>query len=268
MGPNMELHAEESGGKTKAVLIAVIVLIFLIAIGAGWYYLYLRPATPEAIPATTPEATTTVVALPPAPVAPAAHTSFFITPADVITGQNIEATATPAMINTLLFTVGSNTIKNTSSTSGMIDIELANLPATDPPYAKFSDYFSRLLPELTAPELAAIFQDDFTTFVYYDNNGIWPGYIAKLNPDASIVPAQELVARLETASSSLKNLFATTPGVISVAGFKDGSVKNRYITFKKAGASVDYGWYNNYFVIGTSFDGFKAALQRLGVTTP
>ncbi|MBI3114786.1 MAG: hypothetical protein HYZ07_02390 [Candidatus Harrisonbacteria bacterium] len=130
--------------------------------------------------------------------------------------------------------------------------------------APFSAFFNTLVPDITAQEIADVLEDDFTGFLYYDEQGVWPGYVAALKPTAIPSDAQATFAKLESADITV--LYLEDVGV--KGEFKSGQlsgVPTRYATFQKPGASFNYGIFGNYLVLSTSFDGLKVALPFLGL---
>ncbi|MBI5147907.1 MAG: hypothetical protein HZA37_02040 [Parcubacteria group bacterium] len=126
-----------------------------------------------------------------------------------------------------------------------------------------SDLFSVLVPELN---LKNSFGDDYTAAVYYDESGAWPVYILKLKTGVLVAEAQLAVSRLES-SLNLKNLFVADPGAMSQEGFKNGKIgdrQTRYAAFSAKGAAVNYGWFGDYVIVGSSYPAFKEAARRTG----
>lgn len=108
------------------------------------------------------------------------------------------------------------------------------------------------------------FNSDFTYFVYKDKNGYWPGYILELKPGKNWLFLRSDTLVLE-ASPKLANLFLVDPGNIQ-GTFADGVVSGqpvRAAVFTKPGAVLTYGWFRGYFIVGTSQDGLKRALEHL-----
>ena len=122
-------------------------------------------------------------------------------------------------------------------------------------------------PELDQAVIGANFDKDMTTFIYKDANGSRPGYIFKLKDPANLATVSATIKGIES-SSNLPNLFLTPPGA-AVGVFKDsiavGDSNARYINYSSIGSSFNYAWFNNYLVVGTSFNGFKEALKLLGL---
>ena len=123
---------------------------------------------------------------------------------------------------------------------------------------------SLLIPEYSSDVLNANLEEDFTTALFYDANGVWPVYVFKAKDGADLAALQIEIKKME-ASANLNNLFVIDPGN-KVGAFKDGPVNNnpiRYIKFSKAGAFIDYGWMGDKFIISTSYEGIKKALSNL-----
>jgi len=110
------------------------------------------------------------------------------------------------------------------------------------------------------------FADDFTAYLHYDQNGVWPGYILKVNSAIRLDELKAALVRLEAAD--LSNLYLGNPG--DKSAFKDGSLfgqfPTRYAAFSVKGASFNYAVVRDYLVLSTSYDGLKAAARLLGIS--
>ncbi|MBI4992434.1 MAG: hypothetical protein HZB99_04420 [Candidatus Harrisonbacteria bacterium] len=123
---------------------------------------------------------------------------------------------------------------------------------------------SLLLPELTPGIVASNFDEDFTTALYYDANGIWPAYILRLRLGTNQSEVQAVISSLES-SPNLVNLFLTSPGT-PAAGFKEGQANGattRYLTYPKKGAGLNFAWSGDKLIISTSYNGLKKILSSL-----
>ncbi|MEK9194409.1 MAG: hypothetical protein AAB884_01215, partial [Patescibacteria group bacterium] len=113
------------------------------------------------------------------------------------------------------------------------------------------------------------FEIDFTFFTYANNQGTWPGFVAKLNNtnlfgDINLAEVQKEISSHFEQSTSLTNLFLVDPG--KPGSWQSGNVSgvaNRYLSFSQSGASLNYGWIGNVLVISASYDGFKEVVRRL-----
>ncbi len=129
---------------------------------------------------------------------------------------------------------------------------------------KFSQYLNALLPDVSVTDIASVAEEDFTGFLYYDDKGIWPGYVVKIKNGANSTQIANWVTKFENADVS--KLYVSDPG--SMDSFKDGPYKNapvRYVKFTKPGASLNYGIFGETLVIATSFNALKAAVAALGL---
>lgn len=210
--------------------------------------------TEEELASTTPETPPLVVLKP--------HTSLLsANPADIMLNLHIGETVTLTLLRDALVAEAGN--KPTAETS-LKEVSLSN----ESGQLVFSDTLALLLPELTSAELTPLFQEDFTSVIFYDKDGAWFGLIAQLNDGADVASAKTLMARLES-STGLANLYLQNPGAKSGTSFKDGKANNlttRYVSFSTTGASLNYGWTSdNLFVLSTSYNGIKAMLTKLGV---
>ncbi len=127
-----------------------------------------------------------------------------------------------------------------------------------------------LLSTVLPPEsINSIFTEDFTAYAYYDGSNVWPGYVFLLNDGEDKAAAEKTVAEWIEKNTNLENLYINAPGARDKDGFRDGSVgaiATRYLPFAEKGASLNYGWLNNYLIIGTSFNGFQSGVNLLKST--
>ncbi len=239
----------------KIVLVALGAII--IAGGVGVVsYLYVYPrlfpaAEPVAEQPSAPKPAEPVVT-PPAPKV--VHKSFLTITADLTEEAKISAVNLGSVSDALKQAAADKRAPGT----------LKEIVFTEPAgFVVSSDLFSALLPELN---LKSFFEDDYTAGVYYDEAGAWPFYVLKLKTGVLIPEAQLAVSRLET-SLNLKNLFAADPGVMGLDGFKNGKIgdrQTRYAAFSGKGAAVNYGWFGDYVIVGSSYPAFKEAARRTG----
>lgn len=126
-----------------------------------------------------------------------------------------------------------------------------------------------LLPEAKTNGLDGIlttgFDPVFSAYIYYDDRGAWPGYIAKINPAAQIDSAT-LASRVQAIeASSYKNLFLSDAG--KPEAFRTGQARDKYIDrfvpLAKDGALFSYGIFGDYLIINTSNNGLVKALDLL-----
>jgi len=123
----------------------------------------------------------------------------------------------------------------------------------------FPELLRRFLPFFDKDFLSRTFNDDFTAFRYYDADGSWPGYVAKIKDFQVLAPA--IAPILENYAGKFY------PSEENLGKFKDGfvfGVKTRYAVSSKPGVSFNYGLFKDYLVISTNFEGFKLALKLLG----
>lgn len=133
------------------------------------------------------------------------------------------------------------------------------------------DFLSTVFPQLDKTVVASNLEKDFTAFIYRDANGSWPGYVFKLSETGAVGSISEPIKTSIESSTSLSGLFLVNPGKQGPAGFKDGlkvgGSTARYVSFASTGASLNYGWFGNYLIISTSFNGFKESLKALGLSS-
>lgn len=257
---------EVKSGKTIFWLIILIIIV-----GIGWItYQYGLPAyraitetqpAPEAIPQpTAPQPETADLGATPPPPAPAPAT----TPLGgaLATLVKIETDGTAASITAGL---AAETKKGGITSDTMQEVSIMNNGAR----MSFDTVMNALLPEATTNGLAGIFtagfDPNFSAYIFYDDRGAWPGYVAKINP-ASQIDTVTLMSRLQAfETSSYQNLFLTNPG--ESYGFKTGQARGKYIDrfvpLATPGALFNYGIFGDYLIINTSNNGLVKALDLL-----
>jgi hypothetical protein len=259
----------------KPVLFAAGGLIILAGLGfAGYYLVYpllFGESTTTPLVAVEPQ-TSNQSSQPPATTTtpetsgseqtqvfiPQPHYSFFTVPAEKSEVMKLTASDTALSIRAALMEMA----KDVMATGTIKEIAVEK---EDGSPEAFSRVISLLVPELNETALQNVFQSDFTLAIYFDANGAWPIYIARLKEGANLLDAQASYAGLEQ-SQNLFNLYLTDPGERGT--WKDGNAggrPTRYLTFAQKGASLNYGWVNDFLVISTSYEGMKTAVMRLGL---
>jgi hypothetical protein len=203
-------------------------------------------------------ATTTEIAPVPPVVLP--HASLLVSQPEMTAHIVLNASSTLASMKSALITEANNKPQTTTAVKEIVFSNENGQPV-------FADIFSMFLPDFSAASLNSIFAKDFTTVMTYDKDGVWLGFVAKLNPGVDPSMAKTTMMGLEK-SSNLANLYLQNPGK-QAAAFKTGSANNlsvKYLPFANAGASLNYGWTpGNLFVISDSYNGIKAILTKLGI---
>ena len=218
----------------------------------------LATTTMPEVPTTTPE----VIQVPPLKVLKP-HVSLLMTPAELTASLTLPA-ASPMSLASVKELLTTESAKKPAVASALKEVVLSN----DNGQLVFADVWPMFLSNFNAAEIVPLFEEDFTSVIFYDSNGAWFGLVAKLKAGADLNLAKTLMAKLEQ-SADLVNLYMQDPGASVGSAFKDGSANKlpvRYMNFSKAGASLDYGWTNsNLFVMSTSYNGMKAILTKLGI---
>jgi hypothetical protein len=134
--------------------------------------------------------------------------------------------------------------------------------------AVFSKFMSTVAPS-AAPSAttAQLFADDFTAFVYKDEKGVWPGYVASLKPGFSADTIRDWFSAIEKGTVS--EFFISDPGKMGAFanGKVNGKYDDRYSSGTAAGASFGYLMFpqQGKVIISTSFTGIKEALRLMGL---
>jgi hypothetical protein len=124
------------------------------------------------------------------------------------------------------------------------------------------DFMAFMLPGIDS----SAFKEDFTAFVYSDENGNWPGYVFNLENEADSATIAAMVKNVFEEQLDINNFYLTPP-IAGTGEFKNGSfgeVITRYLPLATNGASFNYGWVNRYLVISTSYSGLKRAANMIG----
>lgn len=196
----------------------------------------------------------TPVATPITPVIP--HSSYFM---------NAPQANSELRLNNLSYTAIVNALQNLAAgklTDGFVQ-EVAILDAQGSQIA-FGSYLPVFMPGLTSVQLTGWLEDDFTAFLYYDKNGVWPGYVAKIKNGVNLDEVKSNLASLE--KEDLSKFYLAVPGTF--ATFKSGQLNGqptRYAAGSAAGASFNYVFINGELIISSSFSGLKAAAPLLGL---
>lgn len=256
LGPETTTHMdtsifEEEPSRSGKLVWLVIGVLLVIVLGAGGYYLFTSYLA-------TPAPQNPVVGQTPGPTPQPLHQSFFIS----------------APSETKNISLNSYSLADIQSAlKGEVSIPLPNkvlkevVPQIQGKPAVFSQYINALLPGITPNSAARWFEDDFTSFLYYDNDGAWPGYIAKIRSDANVAELKNALSSIEV--SDLSTFYLSDPGQLS--GFKDGKVfsiyPTRYATWTQKGAAFNYAVITdrNYLIFSSSYDGLREAIRLLGV---
>lgn len=260
----LELPAGQSSSAVKA-LRSLIALIAIVAIGWGAYnygWPALRAMNESAPEQAIPAPLEPAPAPQEVPVAPLAPTASMIgTPgADIAT---VTADLTPSGI---IAGLSAEARKGAPQGSSIREVSV-NGPTGA---VSFPGLIAALLPEGQPSGLADLFatgfESAFTSYIFHDDKGAWPGYIVKIaqgGPD--IVTLADRLQKLESAS--YQNFFLSSPG--AAQAFRTGQVKeqymNRFAAFSTPGASFNYGIFGQYVIINTSYGGLLRALELLAL---
>jgi hypothetical protein len=258
----------------------VIVAVVVVALGvAGYLFIYpmfsgapapVAENNPPAAETPTPPVETPTPPAPPAEIpTPPAATSSETIPATIDSHKSILKAGSQTSIDLNL--------KETAANINLADFKQAlTLAATEvPPFTEFTlkdsagknislgGLMKAMAPTLFNDATLNSFEADFSFFVFTNDKGSWPGIVAVLKTGASADEAKTGIAKIETGSET-KNFFLADPGTAQT--WKEGQtsgVVNRYLSFSKAGAGLNYGWSGNKLIISTSYDGFKELLKNL-----
>lgn len=241
----MEAPSHGSGRKMAIWISSIVVLLALVLVGYFFVYPMLFPEVPP--PPVLPP--------PPPPAAVIPHASYFVVAPSTktsVSGSVGDPAAALAQIQALTATpIPSGNLQE-------IEVKLGESQMA------FSQFFSLLGTTLSATDLSTWFEDDFTAFTYYDDKGVWPGYVAKAK--AGITPEALTAGLMPLETSDLSRMYLIPLGDPQ-GGFKDGTVngkESRYVAFSTPGAAFSYTILDGHVLFSTSYDGAKKAATHLG----
>lgn len=253
------------GSSKKIKLIILISVLLVVGIGSallGYYVIFPKFFPSETITETTSEPETnqfTENTLPTEEVTPIEnliiHQSFVSTISSSV--APIAVTDSISLKNSIF-----QESQKTAANDSLAEVVLQNQQATA---ISSNKILPMIFPEFSAESLIGL-EDDFTFVLYYDANGVWPAYVFKIKPEFTAAQIQNSINGIIETSNGLKNLFISDPGTANVAGFKTGQtsgIATRYLTFTKAGASLNLAWTNDKFIISSSYNGAKKILSNL-----
>jgi|GEM_PF-1760848 len=261
-------YGVSSGRKKLFIIIGIVIGVLILGVVG---YLFIIPALFP--PLVVPEEPAPTAALPPAPVEPETpsvsepeilvHKSFFLTAPDETVETNLRD-LNYSTIQSSLTRAAANNIPDDSLKEIVLKSDGSQFP-----FADFLSNFSSA--ETGAPAPAFVntdqFEKDFTAFLYYDSQGVWPGYIAKMKGG---VTAAQVMLDLQNAEPvlNIEKFYLTGHESGALGEFKDGQAKEiptRYLVGANAGAAFNYGVFGDYLVLSTSYNGLLKSLSLLGL---
>lgn len=251
----------------KALLIIVGIIIVAAAVGYGVYYLVsLLRSAPNIIPPTPPLSTSSSPALfspsPSVEVENATHTSLLVSPASA---ENISLTAVSLADFKTALSAREKLLVGTVK-----DISFSNESGK---LITAEEFINAFFPS-SAPQLAFLFDSNFTAWLYGDRvGGNKFGVILRAKPEVSGEQLSAALALLESNQKELANLFVSSVGTPEQSGgFKQGpidSITVRYLAFSTKNQNVfEYVPVRiqgkNYAVLATSYFQMSHILKLLG----
>ncbi|MEK7612011.1 MAG: hypothetical protein AAB407_01595 [Patescibacteria group bacterium] len=233
--------------KSQKVWIWTAIIAAVVVLGVGGYFaLPFITGTPDPI----------VEEVPGTPIVPVIQHQSYLVPAPLSQSTiQLSAITQLAARNSLELVAG-----NSQSAGTLQEVSVQNSTGGQIPFAQYMSVFA---PELTVTNMEQWFDEDFTTFIHYDANGAWPGYVARLKSGVNIDEVRASVMALE--GTMIANFYLGNPGTFGA--FKDGQINTmptRYSVGSIPGASFNFAILGNYFVITTSYPGLQAVTPLLG----
>jgi hypothetical protein len=240
--------------RQKVIWLGLGIVAFLVVAGLVIYFFVLPLFSPSQPPAETVTPPVEQIPAPPPPPPPAPqHQTYFVKPVES-SGVVTLAGLTPGQIASSLQPLPADILPTGSIKEFYFTFNGTQVGA--------GDFLAAMLPSLN---LADLFESDFTGFLYFNASSSWPGYVFKLKAGVDPKIAAGEVAKLEGSPGNLLAFYLADPGKPATA-FKNGKVgtlTTRYLGFSQKGASFNYGWFKDYLIVSTSFDGFKKAVSLL-----
>jgi len=245
-GPVEELEAPRSH-TLLWILVSAATVIGLVLMG----YFVVYPLLTDSPTAPLTEEPTAPAPLP--ITEPAPHVSAFtLEPA-------VRISVEPATLDAATITGLLKTQRNATPNQSISEVVFKNASGQVP----FATFLGALLPNfLDASSASTWFTDDFTSFVYKNSLGVWPGYVAKLKEGANVESLNQWLMALE--KNDLSGFYVNPPGTLGA--FRSGTYKSFSDRFSpgSSGASFNYALVNGWLVINTSFDGLKESTRLMG----
>jgi hypothetical protein len=235
--------------KSKALLWIAMGVLVVAAGGAGYFFVYPTLFSGESGVMPPPVAFTP----PPAPVV--SHQSLFTQPVAGSTEVRLPNTTHDAIMSSLGTIALAKLVDGSVQEVAMLDANGSQVP--------WKSYAPAFIPTLTSDDLGAWFEDDFTAFLYYDAQGAWPGYVARVKNGVNLTDA---ATKLKAMESSPSSFYLASPGAFGA--FKDGklgTVATRYAVGSTPGASFNYIFTGSYLIVSTSFNGLKTSVPLVGL---
>jgi len=253
MGGESVMAAPSSKKSAKTMMLVIGVMVIAGGLGVfGYYVIYPK------ISSVKPASESVSQQPQPSPVTRIPHASYFVKPTAGTDTASFSTLTDNAITGELL--------KQSVNSPGNDVAKEILLNDSNGSQIALSAFLSVLTGNKLDPSaLNTLFDEDFTTYLYYDNNGVWPGYVVKLKEGISPEIAVAAIQALESADLSF---FYLDPVGLTFQSFKSGSYKGsatRYAAGSQAGASFNYAAFGNYLLINTSFSGLKAGVALLGL---
>ncbi len=255
--------SSDRGGRTLKIFFEIIVIFLLAGILSfvGYYFVYpliFDDQSGSVISEVDIKIAKNDLVAKPKAEASLIHKSFFINsikePANVILSDLTSLDIIEALQAEAKRVEVAGTLKEIILQKGGLQVE-------------FSKYLSTLLTSISVSDIKAVVDEDFTGFMYYDDKGVWPGYVAHIKKGSTPAEIANFITNFE--ASAIAMLYVADPGsAITIEDFLNGPYKGeavRYVKFTKPGASVNYGIFGELLVISTSFNGLKASVDALGL---
>ncbi len=268
----------------KGLFVGLIVFLIIVGLAAvGYFFVYPLFQSDEAVvvPSVTPSATEETPT-----VIPEETSAEELTPASTSSEPSETATSTPPESTTPEPELGAHVSPfkqvpdlkpevsiatfSTSALHTVLQFDAVETPVFREVIIKDAGdklLTTRRLMTILAPQTfdeatQDLFSLDPTIFVYTNSAGSWPGVILALEDGVSLETTKQKISVLEQ-QNEIPSFFLADPGTPGTwADGKAGTLPYRYLDFGN-GARFHYLWLGNSLIFSTSYDGFKAALNRL-----
>ncbi len=239
-----------SGNLIKNIIIAVLAIVFVGGIGAFSYFVVFPMLFPPKAPST---------GIAPVVATPITHKSYLISPA--------AAVANISLADHKYLTIA--TALQNESYNQLAERQIKEVVISEKgDQVSFATFLAAISPVTSALGDGGYFEKDFTALLYYDANGVWPIYVAKLKTGTN---QADLTANLKSLEGVLDtaNFYLASPGTF--AAFKDGKVEGkntRYAVGVQSGAAFNYGILGDYLLIATNYSGLQRVVPMIGLAQP
>lgn len=260
------VHAVDAGHASHfltTLLSWLAVLLVLVGLAAGGWYVYQRPSvvTPEPVASSTlPATASSTGSLAGVLQTVSKHESLLAKPAASTISFPLIPASGQLKTRYQLMADGLAKIPASARTAELVPTDAAGKPLS------FAGYLTAIGASGAIDRSAyeSSFENDFTLLAVRGQGGFAAAYLLELKPNQAWIYAAPALRAMET-SPVLGNLFFQLPGSLS-GPFEDSTVQDQPVrvgTYEKPAGTITYGFFKDRVVITTSRQALDEALLLL-----